>query len=178
MTSIGSPRRKRGWLAVVASAAILATGTGVAVASSVNASPVSATPAVASLQAAVMGGAGQVVAPGERIAVGGNTLWLTVKGLHVVAPKSSGTDKPDAMRVANVLPGKVSTASRGDASGVLWAGIYRGSVTSTTKVTIKLGARTLQARVVTLAGKPGWGAYYSFDAKGRADVKPSITVQG
>ncbi|MFC8008747.1 hypothetical protein [Streptomyces cinereoruber] len=177
MTSIGSHRRKRGWLAVVASAAVLATGTGVAVASSGSASPVSAAPAVASLQAAPTAGAVKVVAPGERIAVAGNTLWLTAKGLHVVAPKSSGTDKPDVMRVTDVLPGKVSTTARGDASGVLWSGIYRGPVTSTTKVTIKLGARTLQAKVVTLAGKPGWGAYYVFDAKGKADVKPSITVQ-
>ncbi|MGW1729109.1 hypothetical protein ACWCQK_40490 [Streptomyces sp. NPDC002306] len=177
MTSIGSHRRKRGWLAVVASAAVLATGTGVAVASSVSASPVSAAPAVASLQAASMAGAVQVVAPGERIAVAGNTLWLTGKGLHIVAPKSSGSDTPDVMRVADVLPGKVSTIARGDASGALWAGIYRGPVTPTTKVTIKLGARTLQAKVVTLAGKPGWGAYYVFDAKGKADVKPSITVQ-
>nr|WP_163017139.1 hypothetical protein [Streptomyces chartreusis] len=177
MTSIGSHRCKREWLAVVASAAVLATGTGVAVASSVSASPVSAAPAVASLQAASTAGAVQVVAPGERIAVSGNKLWLTAKGLHVVAPKSSGTDTPDVMRVSDVLPGKVSTIARGDASGVLWAGIYRGSVTPTTKVTIKLGARTLQTKVVTLGGKPGWGAYYVFDAKGKADVKPSITVQ-
>ncbi|WP_159395814.1 hypothetical protein [Streptomyces sp. 3211] len=176
MTSIGSHRRKRGWLAVVASAAILATGTGVAVASS-SASPVSAVSAGASLQAASTAGAVKVVAPGERIAVADNTLWLTATGLHVVAPKSSGNDTPDVMRVTDVLPGKVSTIARGDASGVLWAGIYRGPVTPTTKVTIKLGARTLQAEVVTLAGKPGWGAYYVFDAKGKADVKPSITVQ-
>ncbi|MGI5380806.1 hypothetical protein ACQEV2_42925 [Streptomyces sp. CA-251387] len=81
------------------------------------------------------------------------------------------------MRVADVLPGKVSTIARGGASGVLWAGIYRGPVTATTKVTVKLGARTLQAKVVTLAGKPGWGAYYVLAAKGKADMKPSITVQ-
>jgi hypothetical protein len=176
MTSIGSHRRKRGWLAVVASAAVLATGTGVAVASSVSASPVSAASA-ASLQAASAAGAVQVVSPGEQIAVAGNKLWLTANGLHVVAPKSSGTDTPDVMRVADVLPEKVSTIARGDASGVLWAGIYRGPVTSTTKVTIKLGDRTLQAKVVALTGKPGWGAYYVFDAKGKADVKPLITVQ-
>ncbi|MCX5233411.1 hypothetical protein [Streptomyces sp. NBC_00233] len=177
MTSISSHRRKRGWLAVAASVAVLATGTGVAVASSVSASPMSAAPAAVSLQAASTAGAAQVVSPGERIAVAGNKLWLTGQGLNVVAPKSSGTDKPDVMRVADVVPGKVSTTARGDASGVLWSGIYRGPVTATTKVTIKLGARTLQAKVVTLAGKPGWGAYYAFDAKGMADVKPSITVQ-
>ncbi|MEU4359241.1 hypothetical protein [Streptomyces virginiae] len=155
MTSIGSHRRKRGWLAVVASAAALVTGTGVAVASSISASPVSAAPTVASLQAASTAGGVQVVSPGERIAVADSKLWLTAEGLNVVAPTASGADKPDVMRVADVLSGKVSTIACGDASGVLWAGIYRGPVTATTKVTIKLGSRTLQAKVVTLAGKPG-----------------------
>ncbi|GGW68921.1 hypothetical protein [Streptomyces xantholiticus] len=177
MTSIGSHKRKRGWLAVVAGAAVLATGTGMTVASSVSASPVSAAPAGASVRMASTAGAAHVVAPGERIAVAGNQLWLTAKGLHVVAPKSSGTDKPDVIRVADVLPGKVRTIARGDASGVLFAGIYRGPVTATTKVTVKLGARTLQAKVATLAGKPGWGAYYVFDAEADASVKPSIIVQ-
>ncbi|WP_225642550.1 hypothetical protein [Streptomyces werraensis] len=176
MTSIGSHRRKCGWLAVVAGVAVFATGTGVAVASSVGTSSVPAAPAV-SLQASSTADAVQVVSPGQRIVVAGNTLWLTETGLHVVAPKSSGTDTPDVLRVADVLPGKVSTTARGDASGVLWSGLYRGPVTSTTKVTIKLGDRTLQAKSVTLSGKPGWGAFYVFDANGTADVKPSITIQ-
>ncbi|MFJ6017144.1 hypothetical protein [Streptomyces sp. NPDC092952] len=71
----------------------------------------------------------------------------------------------------------MSTIARGDASGALRAGIYRGPVTVATTVTVKLGDRTLQAKVITLADKPGWAAYYVFDAKDRADMKPSITVQ-
>ncbi|MGW2847042.1 hypothetical protein [Streptomyces sp. NPDC001108] len=118
-----------------------------------------------------------VVAPGERIAVAGDALWLTAKGLYIGAPEPSGADSPHVMRVADVLPGKVSTIARGNASGTLWAGIYRGPVTAATTVTVKLGARTLQAKVITLADKPGWAAYYVSDAKGSADVKPSITVQ-
>lgn len=183
MTSIGSHKRKRGWLAVVASAAVLATGTGVAVASSSpdSASPVAA-PAVAVQRAASTAGAVHVVAQGERITVAGRALWLTAKALNVTAAKPSGTDAgtdgPDAvLRVADIPPGKVATIAGGGASGALWAGIYRGPVTSTTKITVKVGARTLQAEVVTLAGKPGWGAYYVFDAKGKADLKPSITVR-
>jgi hypothetical protein len=136
-----------------------------------NASPVAAAPAA--VQAASTAGAVQVVAPGERIAIGDNNLWLTAKGLHVASPKLG---KPDVKRVTDVLPGKVSTTARGDASSVLWSGIYRGPVTATTKVTIKLGSRTLQAKVVTLAGNPGWGAYYALDVKADASVKPSVTV--
>ncbi|MFE4922286.1 hypothetical protein [Streptomyces sp. NPDC056661] len=177
MTSIGSHRRKRGWLAVFVGAAVLATGAGTAVASSTSASPGPTASTNVSLRMDSAAGTVQVVAPGERIAVAGTKLWLTAQGLNVAAPKSSGTDKPDVIRVADVHLGKVSTIARGDASGLLWAGIYRGPVTAKTKVTIKLGSRTLQAKVVTLAGKPGWGAYYALDAKGKASVKPSITVQ-
>ncbi|MFF2847586.1 hypothetical protein ACFVT5_14870 [Streptomyces sp. NPDC058001] len=175
--SIGSRLRKRVWPAVAVGAAVLATGAGSAVASSVGASPVSAAPAPASLGAASTDGAVRVVAPGERITVAGNKLWLTATGLNIEAAKSSGTDKPDVIRVADVPAGKVSTIARGDASGALWAGIYRSPVIATPKVTIKLGARTLRAEVVTLAGKPGWVAYYAFDTKGQASEKPSITVQ-
>ncbi|MFF3604667.1 hypothetical protein [Streptomyces sp. NPDC002463] len=177
MTSIGTRRRRRGWLAAVAGAAVLATGMGTAVAASVTTAPVSAAPAVASSGAASVAGSVRVVAPGERIAAGADKLWLTAEGLHVAATTSSGTDAPDVLRVTDVLPGKVATIAHGDASGALFAGIYRGPVTATATVTLTVGGRTLQARVVTLAGKPGWAAYYVFDAKAKASMKPSITVR-
>ncbi|MDX2565184.1 hypothetical protein PV371_36810 [Streptomyces sp. TX20-6-3] len=145
-----------------------------AVASSVGAASVSAVPA-ASIKAASAASGMTVVAPGKRITIAGYDLWLTTQGLHVAAQTSP--DTPNVTRVADVLPGKVSASSSGDATGVLWSGIYRGPVTSSTKVTISLGARTLHAKVVMLAGKPGWGAFYVFDTKGRNDVKPAITVQ-
>ncbi|MGW1224546.1 hypothetical protein [Streptomyces sp. NPDC002530] len=175
MTSLDSARRKRGWLAGAVCAAVLATGAGVAVASSVSAAPLAATPAVVSHPAATATGAVRVVTPGERISVAGHTLWLTSKGLNVASATAPAT--PSGLRVAEVLPGKVATLSQGDASGALWAGIYRGPVTSTTKVALTFGTRTLQAEVVTPAGKPGWGAYYVFDAKGAAGVKPSVGVR-
>ncbi|MFE6972437.1 hypothetical protein [Streptomyces sp. NPDC057682] len=174
MTSLDSRRRKRGWLAGAVCAAVLATGAGVAVASSVSAAPLASTPAVVSHPAAAPTGSVRVVTPGERISVADRTLWLTPKGLNVAAPSSA---TPSGLNVAEVLPGKVATLSEGDASGALWAGIYRGPVTSTTKVALTFGTRTLQAEVVTLAGKPGWGAYYVFDAKGAAGAKPSISVR-
>ncbi|MBB4979624.1 MULTISPECIES: hypothetical protein [Streptomyces] len=170
-TSIGARRRRRGRLAAVAGAAVLATGMGTAVAASVNTAPVPAAPAVASSGAASVAGSVRVVAPGERIAAGADELWLTAEGLHV------GATAPEVLRVAGVLPGKVATIARGDASGALFAGIYRGPVTATTTVTLTVGGRTLQAKVVALAGKPGWAAYYVFDAKAKASMKPSITVR-
>ncbi|MEV8454203.1 hypothetical protein AB0467_18785 [Streptomyces sp. NPDC052095] len=50
-------------------------------------------------------------------------------------------------------------------------------MTAATTVTVKPGTRTLRAKAITLADKPDWAAYYVSDAKGRADMKPSITVQ-
>jgi hypothetical protein len=177
---------RRASLVAVAVAAAVTAGVGVAVASDASA-PVKAAPAhvttaakaasAASAKASVDGV--QTVAAGRRLTAGGDTLWLTPRGLNIVAPKSSGTDKPDLIKVTDALPGKWTGEARGDASGTLWAGIYRGPISSSTKVTVTLGARTLDARVVTLAGKPGWGAFYLFDAGHRVGAdKPVVTVQG
>ncbi|WP_395297549.1 hypothetical protein ACF9IK_31935 [Kitasatospora hibisci] len=186
MTFFAIHKRRLGSLVAVAGAAVLTAGTGVAAGAdaSVQAAPVpaaavtrAAAAPVAAPVAAKAGGV-QTVAPGERLTAGGATLWLTPQGLSVVAPKFSGTDKPDVTRVADVRPGKVTSAAWGDASGTLWAGIFRGPVSDSTKITIRLGDRTLDAKVVTLAGRPGWGAFYAFDTqKTDASAKPAVTVQ-
>lgn len=170
-------KRKRGRasLVTVAAAAVLAAGVGVAAASGEGVS-VKATPVHAAAVKASVGGV-QTVTPGQRITAGGDTLWLTARGLSVVAPKSSGSEKPDLIRVTDARPGKWTGMARGDASGTLFAGVYRGPVSASTKVTIKLGGRALGAKVVTLAGKPGWGAFYVFDAHKVGAEKPVITVQ-
>ena len=183
MMSIGSHRRKYGRRAVallpvvaLAGAAVLAAGAGTAGASSTSAvTSVRAASTASTASAASAASTVRVVAPGERIAVAGSELWLKEEGLYVVAPKV--TDDLEVVEVGDVLPGKVSTLSWGDAAGVLYAGVHRGPLSPTAKVTIKVGARTLQAEVVALAGTPGWGAYYAFDATGDLSAKPSITVQ-
>jgi hypothetical protein len=164
-------------VAVVA-AALLATGAGVAAAAAnapAKASPARAATVAKAVQASADGV--QTVQPGQKLTAGGDTLWLTPEGLSIVAPKSSGSDQPELIRVADVAPGKVATMASGDASGTLWAGIYRGRVSASTKVTIKLGDRTLDAQVATLAGKPGWGAFYVFDTHKAGADKPVITVE-
>ncbi|WP_330174300.1 hypothetical protein OG875_12555 [Streptomyces sp. NBC_01498] len=180
MMSIGSHRRKYGRRAVallpvvaLAGAAVLAAGAGTAGASSTSA--VTSVRAASTASAASAASTVRVVAPGERIAVAASELWLKEEGLYVVAPKV--TDDLEVVEVGDVLPGKVSTLAWGDAAGVLYAGVHRGPLSPTAKVTIKVGARTLQAEVVALAGTPGWGAYYAFDATGDLSAKPSITVQ-
>ena len=180
MTSFGVRKLSRGRasLVAVAVAAVLATGAGVAAAAAApaKASPVHAATVAKAAVKATAGGV-RTVAPGQRLTAGGDTLWLTQEGLSVVAPKSSGSDTPELIRVTDALPGKWTGASLGDASGTLWAGIYRGPVSASTKITLKLGDRTLNAQVVTLAGKPGWGAFYVFDTHKATGEKPVITVQ-
>ncbi|MEV6295759.1 hypothetical protein AB0M41_36260 [Streptomyces sp. NPDC051896] len=181
MTSFGVHKRNRGRtpLVAVVAAALLATGAGVAAAAANT--PAKASPAhAATVAKAVQASADdvQTVQPGQKLTAGGDTLWLTPEGLSIVAPKSSGSDQPELIRVADVAPGKVATMASGDASGTLWAGIYRGPVSASTKVTIKLGDRTLDAQVATLAGKPGWGAFYVFDTHKDGADKPVITVEG
>ncbi|MGQ4487462.1 hypothetical protein ACN6LM_004518 [Streptomyces sp. SAS_281] len=74
--------------------------------------------------------------------------------------------------MAGVMSGKVATVASGSSSGVVWAGVFRLPVTRTTSVTVG----SVKAKVITLAGKPGWGAFYVFDAKGHADAKPTILI--
>lgn len=167
-----SRKRGRRWPAVVASTAVLATGTGVAVAATGSAATVNAAPAAAATARPAPGPAAvRVVSPGQKISVGGGSVWLTSKGL-TLAPENLGSAGPTVLPVAGVLPGKVSAVAGGSPSGVVWAGVFRLPVTQTTSVTVG----SVEAQVVTLAGEPGWGAFYAFDAKGEADAKPAILI--
>jgi hypothetical protein len=161
---------------------VLATGVGVA-AASVNSTPahVTRTQAAAVVAQASSPGGVQTVTPGQRITVGGGyTVSLTSQGLSIVSPKSSGMEKVDLIRVIDGRPGKWTGVGRGGASGGLFAGVYRVPFSASTRVTIRLGTRTLNAKVAKLAGKPGWGAFFVFDQHlagmdMRAD-KPVVTV--
>ncbi|MGW5354231.1 hypothetical protein ACWERV_27395 [Streptomyces sp. NPDC004031] len=113
----------------------------------------------------------QVVSSGQKISVGGGSVWLTSKGL-TLAPSNLGSAGPTVLPVAGVLPGKVSTVAGGSSSGVVWAGVFRLPATATTSVTVG----GVKANVVTLSGNPGWGAFYAFGAKGTADAKPAILI--
>ncbi|GAA1972050.1 hypothetical protein [Catenulispora subtropica] len=179
MTSDGGRVGKRGRLAMIAVAVTGALGAGAGVAAAVgtdSAAPAGAGVATAPAAQPVVHAAADAAAPAADgpIAVGDYKLLLSPEGLSVQA---LGVDKPDLLRVAEVLPGKVSTLASGNASGTLWAGIYRGPVSDTTKVTIKVGGRTLEAHVTSLAGHPGWGVYYVLDSHKVGADKPSITVQ-
>lgn len=105
----------------------------------------------------------RVVGPGEKVVLGrANTMWLTDQGMFLVTPKSSGTTKARVLNAAEVPSGKISAIGAGDASGTLYAGIYRGPG-KVARITAAVGDRTLSTHVVTLAGSPGWAAFYADD---------------
>ncbi|MGW1729107.1 hypothetical protein ACWCQK_40480 [Streptomyces sp. NPDC002306] len=118
----------------------------------------------------------QVVGPGEKVALGrDNMLWLTGQGMFLVTPKSSGTTKERVLDAAEVPSGKISAITSGDASGALHAGIYRGPGKAAT-ITVAIGSRTLNTQVITLAGSPGWAAFYADDTQAAAISTPALTI--
>jgi hypothetical protein len=118
----------------------------------------------------------QVVGPGEKVALGrDNTMWLTGQGMFLVTPKSSGTTKEQVMNAAEVPSGKIFANASGDASGTLYAGIYRGPGKAA-RITAAIGSRTLNTQVVTLAGSPGWAAFYADETQAGAKSTPALTI--
>ncbi|PZH17223.1 hypothetical protein C1I97_05345 [Streptomyces sp. NTH33] len=155
----------------------MVAGGGAAFASATSGHAVKAAPARAIVKAAP--GDARVVASGEMVAVGrDNTVWLTSQGLFQGTSKSSGTTKDWTLKVADVPNGKVSAIVAGDSSGMLWAGLYHGPG-KPDKVTVKVDGRTMAAKVITLAGTPGWAAFYTADTHAitKGAPAPVITVK-
>nr|WP_163017137.1 hypothetical protein [Streptomyces chartreusis] len=118
----------------------------------------------------------KVVGSGEKVTLGrANTMWLTGQGMFLVTPKSSGTTKERVLNAAEVPSGKISAIASGDASGTLYAGIYRGPGKAA-RITAALGNRKLNTQVITLAGSPGWAAFYADDPRAGAKSTPALTV--
>ncbi|MFC8008749.1 hypothetical protein [Streptomyces cinereoruber] len=118
----------------------------------------------------------QVVDSGEKVVLGRDkTIWLTGQGMFLATPKSSDTTKEPALNAAEVPSGKISANASGDASGTLYAGIYRGPGKAA-RITVAIGSRTLNTQVITLAGSPGWAAFYADDTRAGTISMPALTI--
>lgn len=118
----------------------------------------------------------QVVDSGEKVALGRDkAIWLTGQGMFLATPKSSGTTKEPALNAAEVPSGKISAKMSGDASSALYAGIYRGPGKAA-RITVAIGSRTLSTQVLTLAGSPGWAAFYADDTQAGTMGVPALTI--
>ncbi|MFJ4866788.1 hypothetical protein [Streptomyces sp. NPDC088748] len=120
----------------------------------------------------------RVVGSGETIALArANTMRLTGQGVVLVTPKSSGTTKERLLKAAEVPSGMISATTFGDASGTLYTGIYRGP-RKAASVIVTIDSRSLSTQVVTLAGSPGWAAFYANDTRVvRSGAALTITVR-
>ncbi|MEU3300152.1 hypothetical protein ABZ729_10070 [Streptomyces sp. NPDC006678] len=118
----------------------------------------------------------RLVEAGERIDTGrGNMIWLTADGRlvadvrgdtwgHLAQPRTVlGPDAPDAA---------IDAVSFAEPAGTLYVGVYRGPG-RLARATVHVGGVTLNAKVVTLAGGPGWAAFY-VDGPPRAGEKARV----
>lgn len=169
----GMRRRRRTALATALAAAVLVPATAMAALSLDP--PGSGAPAVPAASAAASPHV-RVVGPGEKIAPGrGNTLWLTAQGLFLGTPESSGPAGKPALKAAEVPHGAITGTTFVNTSGTLHAGIYRGP-DKAVGITTTIGGRTVATQVITLAGSPGWTAFYADDTEQGATSPGTLTV--
>ncbi|MFF0432281.1 hypothetical protein ACFYU9_08690 [Streptomyces sp. NPDC004327] len=169
-------RRHKALRSAAVAAAILVPVAGAAFAATFGAPatprvPVASAPAPAAVT---------VVAPGEKVALGGgSTMWLTDRGMFLATPRTSGSKaERQQLEVADVPAGKISATAAGDGTGTVWAGIYHGP-DKPADVTVSMGGRTVSARMVVLPGRPGWVAFHTYDTRaGNGTNDITITVRG
>ncbi|WP_406838106.1 hypothetical protein ACICHK_20990 [Streptomyces sp. AHU1] len=105
----------------------------------------------------------RIVAPDEHVKEpGGAEFWLTEEGKHWTTP---GDPDPQFRSVVdgNIdrgTPG-VSAQIEGTAQGhFTLSGLYYGGKGTASTVTVRTTAGTLHAKLLELAGAPGWGVWY------------------
>ncbi|MET7298692.1 hypothetical protein, partial [Embleya sp. NPDC005575] len=102
----------------------------------------------------------RVVDPEERIDVGGgNSTWLTTSGFHFVQDAAQGAQFGKAVLFKDFPVGTVDIRAYAGRGSNLYAGAYRGNGV-VARVTVEVAGRTLEAKLLTLAGSPGWSAFY------------------
>ncbi|MGW1997960.1 hypothetical protein [Embleya sp. NPDC001921] len=102
-----------------------------------------------------------VVAPDQRVDTGfRHGMWLTSNGYHFVSnTEPTGNQYGEAVFDPRSHPDDVDLrVFRGPAS-TLYTGAYRGAA-PVGRVFVTVNGRTLEAQTLTLAGEPGWFAYY------------------
>ncbi|MYZ33653.1 hypothetical protein GT002_00550 [Streptomyces sp. SID4917] len=104
----------------------------------------------------------RVVAPGERVkAAPGVRLWLTEEGKYWSTPDMDEQFRSVTDGNLDLSTPGVSRQSESVGDRYFHSGVYYGSrAAARVEVTTRTG-RTVRASMVELAGKPGWGAWYT-----------------
>ncbi|MGQ4384707.1 hypothetical protein [Streptomyces sp. SAS_270] len=108
----------------------------------------------------------RVVASGEHVtAAPGFELWLTADGKHWTTP---GDPEPQFRSVVdgNIDLGTPGVSRQSESTGGRYtlSGLYYGGKGTASRVEIETGAGTVHGKLLTLAGKPGWGVWYATTA--------------
>lgn len=119
----------------------------------------------------------RVVAPGERVTAGpGVRMWLTADGGHWSVPghlKGSldtdlPLDEPGVSLRVDTVPG-----------GFLLSGLFRGLRGDPDRVEVRTGdGGKATAKVLVLAGSPGWGVWYASTPLPEKDMKMLLAAGG
>lgn len=110
------------------------------------------------------GGAGsatspvRVVAPGERVTVGrGVRVWLTADGGHWSVPTDLPGDNSDRPGDGPGVSVRVDSVP----DGFFLSGLFHGLNGEPGRVEVSAGGGRTTAKVLVLAGNPGWGIWYA-----------------
>ncbi|WP_406254850.1 sigma factor-like helix-turn-helix DNA-binding protein [Streptomyces chartreusis] len=119
----------------------------------------------------------RVVAPGERVTAGdGVRVWLTADGAHWAVPvPTARPGEQDDTGVPRDEPG-VSLRMDGVSGGFLLSGVFHGLDGEPDRVEVRTGDRKSTAKVLVLAGSPGWGLWYASAPVSDDDMKAVLSL--
>jgi hypothetical protein len=104
----------------------------------------------------------RIVAPGERVAAApGVELWLTADGKHWSSPQAPNQFRPVRDGAPDGAGAGVSVQGEQLDGAYFRSGLYYGLTGDPARVEVRTGGRTVTAKVLTLAGSPGWGVWYA-----------------
>ncbi|MEU0250774.1 hypothetical protein ABZ192_42115 [Streptomyces sp. NPDC006235] len=104
-----------------------------------------------------------VVTTGERIDTQDCTMWLTTAGevlISPAAPRRGSGASTIKLRSDSVPAGAIKAVTLGDSPARMLIGLYHGPG-QLGRVTVRSGGTAMDARIMTLAGTPGWAAFYT-----------------
>jgi DNA-directed RNA polymerase specialized sigma24 family protein len=117
----------------------------------------------------------RVVAPGERVTAGpGVRVWLTADGGHWSVPVAVERDNS---RLPLDEPG-VDVRMDSVDGGYFLSGLFRGLDGEPGRVEVRTADGRSTAKVLVLAGSPGWGLWYATAPVPENDIKAVLATEG
>jgi hypothetical protein len=114
-----------------------------------------------------------VVRPGQRIDLG-HGGWMTLTSSERCVGVADGYSCK-SVTDGNQPPNTVSVQISGSSAGTLYSPLYIGPGQAA-RMTVQVAGGTYQARVVTLAGHPGYATGYVWGKADSSTAVPKITV--